>query len=458
MEKMSALYVRLDEAVDRRFDEQVRFLQALVRVPTDTPPGNNAPHADKTAELLAAMGLVAEKYPVPAAEVRAQGMQSVTNLIVRQHFGTQGAEGAAAGPVIALNAHGDVVPPGDGWTHDPYGAEIVDGKLYGRAAAVSKGDFATYTFALRALAEAGGPPKGEALASAPLRGTVELHFTYDEEFGGELGPGWLLAHKLTQPDYLIAAGFAYQVVTAHNGCLQMEVTLHGLGSHAAYPHTGIDALQAANRLLTALYAHNDLLQTRNSAVPGITHPYLNVGRIEGGTNTNVVPGKVVLRLDRRMIPEEDATAVEAEMRSLIESAVAASPGIRLEIRRLLLAGSLKPQEGNAPLVAAIRKHGEAVFGEPIAESGTPLYTDVRLYGAAGVAAVIYGAGPRTVLESNAKRADEHLVLEDLRRATKVVARSLADLLVSAPPARAAAAPQGVAMGATSSSSTRPVPS
>ena len=77
---------------------------------------------------------------------------------------------------------------------------------------------------------------------------------------------------------------------------------------------------------------------------------------------------------------------------------------------------------------ALQRHGQAVFGEPIPTSGTPLYTDVRLYGAAGVAAVIYGAGPRTVLESNAKRADEHLVLEDLRRATKVVARTLLDLL------------------------------
>jgi len=407
-------HARLDEAVDRRFDEEVRFLQALVRVPTDTPPGNNAPHADKAAELLGALGLVVEKHPVPAAAVQAQGMQSITNLIVRQRFG-------AGGPVVALNAHGDVVPPGEGWTHDPYGAEIVEGRLYGRASAVSKSDFATYTFALEAL-------RGLQSQGVPLKGAVELHFTYDEEFGGELGPGWLLARKLTKPDYLIAAGFSYQVVTAHNGCLQMEVTLHGLASHAAYPHTGVDALQAATKLLAALYAHNDALRTRRSAVEGITHPYLNVGRIEGGTNTNVVPGKVVLKLDRRMIPEEDAAAVEAEVRALIEQTVAACPGIRLEIRRLLLAHSLKPQQGNAPLVAAIQRHGQAVFGEPIPVSGTPLYTDVRLYGAAGVPAVIYGAGPRTVLESNAKRADEHLVLEDLRRATKVVARALLDLL------------------------------
>ena len=404
-------YDKIDAWVDAHFDEEVRFLQALVQVPTDTPPGNNAPHAERTAELLAAMGLQAEKFAVPEADVLAYGLQSITNLIVRRPYG-------AGGKTIALNAHGDVVPPGEGWTHGPYSGEVVDGQLYGRASAVSKSDFASFTFATRAL---------ESLGAA-LKGGVELHFTYDEEFGGELGPGWLLSHGHTKPDLLIAAGFSYQVVTAHNGCLQMEVTLHGLASHAAYPQTGVDALQAANRLLTALYAYNGVLEKRLSKVAGITHPYLNVGRIEGGSNTNVVPGKVMLKLDRRMIPEEDVHAVEAEVRALIEGTVAQCPGVRLEIKRLLLANSLKPMAGNAPLVAAIQKHGQEVFGEPIPTSGTPLYTDVRLYGAQGVPAVIYGAGPRTVLESNAKRADEHLDLQDLRRATKVVARTLFDLL------------------------------
>lgn len=404
-------YESLDAWIDAHFDEQVRYLQALVQVPTDTPPGHNAPHAERTAELLAAMGLAAQQLAVPAAEVQAAGMQSITNLIVRRRYGD-------GGRTIALNAHGDVVPPGEGWTHGPYSGEVVDGQLYGRASAVSKSDFASYTFAVRALESLG----------VPLKGGVELHFTYDEEFGGELGPGWLLQHGHTKPDLLIAAGFSYQVVTAHNGCLQMEVTLHGLASHAAYPHTGVDALQAANRLLTRLYAYNDVLRTRLSQVAGITHPYLNVGRIEGGSNTNVVPGKVVIKLDRRMIPEEDVQAVEAEVRALIDAVPVESPGVRVDIKRLLLAHALKPLPGNAPLVEAIQRHGQAVFGEPIPTSGTPLYTDVRLYGAHGVPAVIYGAGPRTVLESNAKRADEHVDLQDLRRATKVVARTLFDLL------------------------------
>lgn len=404
-------YDKLDSWIDAHFDEEVRFLQQLVQVPTDTPPGNNAPHADRTAELLAGFGFSAEKHPVPQAEVEAYGMESITNLIVKRPY-------APGGRTIALNAHGDVVPPGEGWTHEPYGGEIVDGKLYGRASAVSKSDFASFTFAVRAL---------EALA-APLKGAVELHFTYDEEFGGEMGPGWLLKKGLTKPDLMIAAGFSYEVVTAHNGCLQMEVTVHGKMAHAAIPESGVDALQGAVTILNALYAQNALYKKVTSKVEGINHPYLNVGRIEGGTNTNVVPGKVSFKLDRRMIPEENPSDVEASIRQVIAAAAATCPGISVDIKRLLLANSMQPLAGNKPLVDAIQKHGEALFGTPIPAMGTPLYTDVRLYAEAGIPGVIYGAGPRTVLESHAKRADERLDLEDLRRATKVIARTLRDLL------------------------------
>jgi succinyl-diaminopimelate desuccinylase len=403
-------YEQLDAWIDAHFDEQVSFLQALIRVPTDTPPGNNAPHADRAAELLNAMGLDAEKHPVPEAEVRAAGLESITNLLVRRNYGP--------GKTVLLNAHGDVVPPGEGWTRDPYGGEVEDGKIYGRAAAVSKCDFSTYAFAVRAL---------EAVAR-PKAGKVELLFTYDEEFGGEVGPAWLLKHKVIHPDLMIAAGFSYQVITAHNGCLQMEVTVHGKMAHAAIPDSGVDALQAAVHILNALYAQNTLYKQVCSKVEGITHPYLNVGMIEGGTNTNVIPGRVSFKLDRRMIPEENPAEVEVTLRQVIAEAVAQQPGITVDVKRILLANAMKPLAGNKPLVDAIQKHGRAVFGETIPALGTPLYTDVRLFCEAGIPGVIYGAGPRTVLESHAKRADERLDLEDLRRATKVIARSLHDLL------------------------------
>ena len=167
-------YAQLDAWIDQHFDEQVRFLQELVRVPTDTPPGNNAPHAERTAELLRPMGFEAEKHAVPAAEVKAYGLETITNLIVRRHYGE--------GRTIALNAHGDVVPPGEGWTHDPYGGEIENGQLFGRPSSVSKSDFSTFTFSL---------PQLESLG-LPLKGVVEFHFTYDDRFGGQWGHCWRL--------------------------------------------------------------------------------------------------------------------------------------------------------------------------------------------------------------------------------------------------------------------------
>jgi succinyl-diaminopimelate desuccinylase len=404
---------RLGDWIDANFDAEVAFLRKVIQIPTDTPPGNNAPHADAMAEMVKAFGWQAEKHAPAQQTVTDYGMQSVTNLIVRRPY-------QPGGPTIALNAHGDVVPAGDGWSYPPYGGVLDNGYIYGRAVAVSKGDFATYVFAARAL---------EALG-VPLKGALELHFTYDEEFGGLLGPAWLLEHKLTRPDFVIAAGFSYHIITAHNACLQLEITVHGKSGHGAMPETAHDALQAASKILNAIYASLPGLKAIKSKMPGIDSPTMLVGRIDGGTNTNVVPGKVVMKMDRRMIPEEDPVAVEAGVRALIEDAVRGLPGIRVEIRRLLLSQALRPLPGSERLVASLQHNAREVMGEEITAEGTPLYSDARLYGEHGIPAVLYGAGPRTVAESNAKKPDEKLLLEDLRKATKVVALTLLDFLAA----------------------------
>ena len=183
--------------VDRDFPRETEFLAELVKVPSDNPPGDCAAHAKRARQLLEQLGLAVETHEVPRSAVEAAGMKSVTNLIVRHRFDD--------GPVVALNAHGDVVPPGLGWRLDPYGAVIEDGAhgavMYGRGVAVSKSDFASYTWALLAL-------KAAAAQGGKLAGTLELHFTYDEEAGGIVGPKWLLDQGLVRPDAVIAAGFS----------------------------------------------------------------------------------------------------------------------------------------------------------------------------------------------------------------------------------------------------------
>ncbi|MFI5014796.1 MAG: ArgE/DapE family deacylase [Hyphomicrobiales bacterium] len=410
---MSAPAQPILAAVDARHAEQIGFLGALVKVPSDNPPGDCGAHARRAAELLEGLGFAVERHEVPDDAVKASGMISATNLIIRKRFG----EG---GKVIALNAHGDVVPPGEGWSVDPYGAVVKDGVMYGRGVAVSKSDFATYAFALKALEGSG----------ARLAGAVELHFTYDEEAGGAVGPGLILEKGLSKPDYVISAGFSYSVVVAHNGCLHLEVRVEGKSAHAARPDTGVDALEAATKLLTALYALREGYKARRSKVVGIDHPTLTVGLISGGINTNVVPDVVTMRIDRRMIPEEDPDAVERDLIAEIERVCAAIPGIRVRTRRILLARPFTPQPGQEVLVAALQRNARTVMGVDIPAEGVPLYTDARLYSAAGIPTALYGAGPRTLLDANGHRADEKLVLEDLRKATKVVALTLAELLAA----------------------------
>jgi succinyl-diaminopimelate desuccinylase len=389
---------------------QTQFLAELVKVPSDNPPGDCQRHAERTAELLEGLGLTVERHPVPQAVVQANGMISATNLVVRHKFGE--------GPVIALNAHGDVVPPGEGWTKQPFAAEVTDGWMYGRGVAVSKCDFVTYAWSLLALKQAG----------VPLNGTIELHFTYDEEAGGSIGPGLLMREGISRPDLVISAGFSYGVVNAHNGCLHLEVRVDGKSAHAAAPYTGIDALEAAAHVLSTLYAWRKTLARRVSAVTGIGSPQLTVGLIKGGINTNVVPDRVTFRLDRRMIPEERPAEVEAELVAVITGAARAYPEARVTVQRILVVQPLTPIPAGQRLTDLLCQNATRIMGEKVGTKGVPLYTDAPHYAAVGIPVVLYGAGPHSIEEANAHRADERLPLSDLYKATEVVALTLAELL------------------------------
>ncbi len=401
---------RLLDHIRSHRDDQVRMLAELVKVPSDNPPGDCAAHADRAAQLYEGLGFTVERHKVPDALVTSVGMISATNLIVRHTFGP--------GPTIALNAHGDVVAPGEGWTVDPYGAEIKDGWMYGRGVATSKSDFVTYAYALLALRALG----------EKLSGTIEIHLTYDEEVGGDIGPLHLLQQGLTKPDYAICAGLSYGVVTAHNGCLQLDIDVRGKSAHAARPETGIDALEAATHILSRLYSLRSGFSEQRSSVEGITTPSLVVGLISGGINTNVVPDKIVMRVDRRMIPEENGPEVARDLIAFIEATAREMPGVECHVRQLMLANPLKPLDGQERLAGALQRHASDLAGEPVPTHGVPLYTDARHYSNAGIPTVLYGAGPRTMLEANAHRADEKLKIDDLVLATNVVTLALYDML------------------------------
>ena len=397
--------------VSRNRNVAISMLQDLIRVPSDNPPGDCNRHANAVLEQLEKLGLTIERHTIPEEQIRQYGMISACNLIVRHKFGD--------GPTIALVTHGDVVPPGKGWTVDPYGGEIRNGWIYGRAATASKSDIVTYAFALLALKD----------INRDLAGSIELHITYDEEIGGELGPKKLLADNVTAPDMVIYAGVTHQVVTAHNGCLHLQVDIQGKSSHAARPEFGHDAIEAATAVLNRLYEERDRLREAKSTTPGIMCPTLVVGIISGGINTNVVPDRVVLRIDRRIIPEENGQSVASGLRSLIERATEHLPGIQCSTEVLMLAEPLTSLPGQAQLVQAIAESGESITGTALKIGGAPIYTDARHYSSLGIPTVLYGAGQLDPPDGNAHGPNEKLKLSDLFVAIEVVALACSKLLV-----------------------------
>ncbi|MDI3256996.1 MAG: M20/M25/M40 family metallo-hydrolase [Kyrpidia sp.] len=404
---------RLFEWIDRHREAMVQFLQELVSIPSDNPPGDCRSMAEHLHRRLCGLPMDDVCFlEVPPEVTTSAGMVRVANVIATAVFG----EGT--GPDIALNAHGDAVAPGLGWTRDPYGGEVVNGALYGRGAAVSKSDMAAYTFAVTALRQ----------VETSLSGRATLAFTFDEETGGIIGPARLLQTGAIHPDMAITAGFTHSIVNAHNGCLHLEVCIRGRSAHAAEPHTGIDAVEAMTDALQALYRYRDTLAGQRSNIPGIGSPTLVVGLISGGINTNVVPDLCTIRLDRRLIPEEDGDIVEADLRRVIAEAVAGR-GAEVQIRRILYAKPLKPAPPDSLLIRTLKKNWQSVMqGREPEIHGLPLYTDARHFAEAGIPVVLFGAGPRTLAEANGHRADEHIRIDDLILAAKIVSATLYDLL------------------------------
>ncbi|WP_456279277.1 ArgE/DapE family deacylase [Bacillus sp. AK128] len=409
----------LNKWINDQKEDMIEFLQKLVQIPSDNPAGDCYPIANFLYQQLESLGFHdVSLVEVDEAEVKKTGMISLASVIANTKFGS------GKGSSVTLNAHGDVVPPGLGWSVDPYGGEIINGKMFGRGVAVSKSDIAAYTYAVLALKK--------NLLSTELDGMIDLAFTFDEEIGGVLGPKGILDQELIKPDLAIVAGFTYSAVNAHNGCLHYEITVTGRSAHAALPETGIDAIEASTSVMNALYEYRKTLQTKQSSVPGINKPSLVIGLISGGINTNVVPDECKLRVDRRLIPEEDAEQAEAEFLELVQETLSKFEGIKVEIKKILDAKSFGPVPKDTPMITTLSNNWKLLMEgeEELPVHGVPLYTDARHFYEKGIPTIMFGVGPKVLEEANGHRADENIRIEDFLLATQIIACTLYDLLVS----------------------------
>ncbi len=391
---------------DHRTD-LVGYLQELVRIPADNPPGDCAAIAARVEKEFHRFGLGVERHEV----AREAGPPAPTVL---GWLGTP-----TKTPTVVLNAHADVIPPGDGWTVDPYGGAVVDGRIVGRGAAVSKSDVAAYTYALGALRETSALPEDVTLLAA---------ITADEETGGALGPGWLVSEYGLRPKQALCAGFTHSVVIAHNGCLQGRILIEGKAAHAAMPWNGKDAIRLAQTVLARLYQLDQEFESRTSEIAGIKRPTLVATRISGGGPQGVTAASVEIGIDRRVLPTESVQEALEDIQRLVRMVGSEDGGASVEFEPSLLVTPLEPSPGQAELVQALCAEAPPIVGHELDVHGLPIFTDARWFSGVGIPVVLYGAGPRDPAEANGHAADENVRIEDLLAATEIIARAVRRLV------------------------------
>ncbi len=411
------LQSKIHENLVARRAGQFEWLADLVKTPSENlptgGPGDMAAISELTAKALKELELGVERHPVTPET--PNGAAEITNLVVRHEF--------AAGPVVALVAHGDTrsCENKNGWTVDPFGAEITDGVLYGLGA-LTKADLTVYAHALAALRD----------ARPDLSGTVELHFTFDGEADGLWGSKWLLDNSIVNPDYALGSGYAYGIGTSSTGDLQLRVDIESRGPES---DQGADPMEAASRVMDALYTLRRTYPGIQSEIPGIGSPSLVIGRIEGGDRPDAAPGRVEFTLARRLLPDEDPAAVERQLTDLIAGEASRTQGIVCRIGRIKLSRPMKPGPGTDNLSGVLESRATGVMGAPVPVHGVPFGAATRHYAAVGIPSVLYGAGPETAADGHAATVhggpDERLVLDDLRKATEVVALTLGEFMTPA---------------------------
>ncbi|MFN8063020.1 MAG: M20/M25/M40 family metallo-hydrolase [Vicinamibacterales bacterium] len=376
-----------------------------MRIPSDNPPGECAAIAQRVEEELERLGLHVERHDVPRSAAPPAP-------VVLGWLGPRSDT-----PSLLLNAHVDVVPPGEGWTVDPYAGVVRNGRIVGRGAAVSKSDVASYAYALGAL----------VTCQRSLSQTAVVAITADEESGGEAGPRWLLDELKLRPQRAICAGFTHQIVVAHNGCIQGRISITARSSHAAMPWRGVDALREGQRVLSALYALDDELRRVEGHVTGIDSPTLVATAFRAGDTNGVTAGSAEIWIDRRVVPVEDEQDALSQFVALVARLNDESEA-EISFEPTLVVQPLRPSVEQEELVEVIGRHAASVLGHTVESCGLPIFTDARWFAASGTPTVLFGAGPTDPGEARGHGPDENVRIDDLCHATKIVARVAGELV------------------------------
>jgi succinyl-diaminopimelate desuccinylase len=413
---------RVLAAVDASTDELVAFTSELIKVPTVNPPGDVY---ESCARLI---GNHLEQGGFEVEYHAAEGRPEHTSAHPRVNVvGLR--RGRTLRPAVHLNGHFDVVPAGAGWTLDPFGGVVKDGRVYGRGACDMKAGIAAAVYAAEAIRRAG----------VELNGSIEISGTVDEESGGFAGVAWLAQQKrlsAERQDFVIIPEplNVDRICIGHRGVYWFEVTTHGRIGHGSMPFLGISAIEHMGVILDRI--RRELmpeLAARTTGVPvvpdGARHATLNINGIMGGQDVNGIQTPCVADLcravfDRRFLLEEGFDATKAQIQALLERAAAETPQLSYALRDLMVVHPVRTPEGS-PLVASLERGVERVLGRPATQIASPgTYDHKHVDRIAGIPnCVAYGPG---ILDL-AHQPDEWCGIDDLVNSTKVLALSILEL-------------------------------
>jgi succinyl-diaminopimelate desuccinylase len=408
--------------VDRAAGEIVQFTSDLVKIPTVNPPGEEYEACARfLGDYLASRSFTVEYI---AAEGRAEHTPRHPRINVI------GTRRGGAGPVVHLNGHIDVVPAGDGWTVDPFGGQVMDGKIFGRGVCDMKAGIAASVFAAEAIARAG----------VALPGTVEISGTADEESGGFAGVAYLAETgriRKGRTDFVIIPEplNVDRICVGHRGVYWFEVSARGRIGHGSMPFLGVNAIEGMGQLLQAVRERLiPALASRRTAVPvvpaGARHATININGIDGGQAVDGIQTPCIADLcravfDRRFLIEEGFDAAKQEIAALVAEVAARAPDVRFDVRDLMIVHPTRTPD-DSPVIGSLERSIRRVLGkdaELIASPGT--YDHKHVARIAGVPhCVAYGPGE---LEQ-AHQPDEYCRIDDLVNATKVIALATLDLM------------------------------
>jgi acetylornithine deacetylase/succinyl-diaminopimelate desuccinylase family protein len=355
------------------------ILQDLVRAKSQNPVDGEALVGAYVARFLERLGL----------EVTTQEVLPGRSNVIGRWRGSKG-------PVLAFNTHMDTVPEGNGWSHDPFGGSIVDGRLYGRGAADAKAPLASFLAALEALVGAG----------VRLRGDILMTAVVDEETSSRGARA--LVPSIQADMAVIGEPTGLQVAVAHRGSLRPVIVVTGRTAHSSRPEQGVNAIYQSIPVIEAFCDYAEGLRARSHPLCG--SPSAAVTMMEAGIAENVIPGRCELILDRRMIPGEVEADVLEEVRGVLARVRRARPDVQVEIERTIpTTGSPSELRVDHPLVEMAVEAASAATGRRSPVIGLSGACDMTHFMAHGIPCVVVGPGDG----SQAHQPDEHVEISDL---------------------------------------------